>query len=128
MKHIDTNVLEELKQQLLDLKKQLEQELATVADPDVGEHVPGDYAAKFPNFGDDNYLDGGSDSPDEVQAYEVNLSVTKQLEKYLQQVNSALARMEDGSYGFDINTGEEISIERLQANPSAATAIPKPTK
>lgn len=120
---MEKKLLQEFKEKLLSLKAELEKEIASVADPDVGDHVPGEYAAKFPNFGDDNYLDAGSDSPDEVQTYEVNLAITGQLENYLNKVTSALARIEDGSYGTDVNTGEEISIERLRANPAAETAI-----
>ncbi len=123
---MEETLLNEFKQQLLKIQAEVKQELDAVANPDIGEHVPGDYAAKFPNFGDDNYLDPGSDTPGEVQEYQVNLSVTEQLEAYLKNVEAALLRIEDGTYGKDINTGEEISIERLKANPAAETAIPKP--
>ncbi|MDP3971106.1 MAG: TraR/DksA family transcriptional regulator [bacterium] len=118
--------LDEFKNKLSDLKVEIEKELSSVADKDIGDHVPGEWAAKFPNFGDDNYLDAGSDSPDEVQAYEVNVSITGQLEDYLKKVEAALERIEDGTYGMDIKTGEPISVERLQVNPAAETAIPKP--
>lgn len=115
--------LQEFKKQLLDLKAEIEKELAGVSDPDVGDHEPGSYRAKFPNFGEENYLDAGSDSADEVEAYEVNLSVTPQIEAHLQKVNAALERIENGTYGKDVNTGEDISVERLRANPAAETAI-----
>lgn len=115
--------LQEFKTQLLELKAEIEKELAAVSEPDAGDHEPGSYRAKFPNFGEDNYLDAGSDSPDEVQEYELNLSVTPQLESHLQKVNAALERIENGTYGKDINTGEPISVERLRANPAAETAI-----
>lgn len=120
---MEQSVINELKQLLLSEKTQLEKELASVADPDVGDHVPGDYAAKFPNFGDENYLDEGSDTPDEVQAYEVNLAVTGELADRLKKIDAALERIETGSYGKDIKTGEDIPIERLRANPAAEVAI-----
>ncbi len=108
---------------------ELKDELSTVANPDTGDHVPGEYAAKFENFGDDNSLDEGSDSPDEVENYEVNLAVTGELERELLRYQAALQRIADGTYGKDLHTGEPISMERLRANPAAETAIPgKATK
>lgn len=119
-------------EQLTEFKELLEQEkvkvgqlLKTVADPDSGDHVPGEYAAKFPNFGNDNPGDAGSDSPDEVQAYEANLALTGDLGQHMKNIEAALQRIEDGSYGKDVNTGAEISIERLKVNPAAETAIDK---
>lgn len=103
---------------------ELKEELSTVANPDGGDHVQGEYAAKFENYGDDNSLDEGSDSPDEVENYEVNLAVTAELERELHRYEAALQRIADGTYGKDLKTGEEIAVERLRANPAAETAIP----
>lgn len=121
---MDNTTTQEFKKKLLAQKAELEAELAVVADRDVGEHVPGGYAPKFTNFGDDNSDDAGSDSPDEVQAYAVNIAVTKDVETHLAQVQAALARIEAGTYGKDIRTGEDISVERLRANPAAETNVP----
>ncbi|MFA5995152.1 MAG: hypothetical protein WCW27_01445 [Patescibacteria group bacterium] len=120
---MDKKILDELKQALLKEQTELNEELAMVANPDVGEHVPGDYAAKFPNYGDDNPADPGSDSPDEVQDYAVNLSVTAQLQQRLTSVKAALERMKSGTYGKDKNTGQDIPLARLQANPAAETNV-----
>lgn len=126
---MDTTILNELKQALLQQKAEVEQELAVISDPDRQDHVPGEYAAKFPNYGDDNPDDPGSDSPSEVESYQVNLAVTGELEQHLQKINSALARLAAGTYGKDIHTGADIAIERLRANPAAETALPPtPTK
>lgn len=115
--------LQEFKNQLLALKAEIEKELAGVSEPDTGDHEQGNYRAKFPNFGEENYLDAGSDSPEEVAEYQLNSSITPQLEAHLEKVKAALERIENGTYGKDINTGEPISIERLRANPAAETAI-----
>lgn len=115
--------LQEFKKQLLELKAEIEKELAGVSEPDTGDHEPGSYRAKFPNFGEENYLDAGSDSPEEVAEFQLNSSITPQLEAHLEKVKAALERIENGSYGKDITTGEPISIERLRANPAAETAI-----
>ncbi len=120
---MEQSELQEFKKQLLELKSEIEKELAGVSEPDTGDHERGNYRAKFPNFGEENYLDAGSDSPEEVAEFELNSSITPQLEAHLEKVKAALERIENGSYGKDINTGEVISIERLRANPAAETAI-----
>ena len=121
---MDQTQLAEFQSQIEQRIAELKEELSTVANPDTGDHVPGEYAAKFENYGDDNSLDEGSDSPDEVENYEVNLAVTSELERELKRFQAALQRISDGTYGKDIRTGEQISVERLRVNPAAETAIP----
>lgn len=41
----------------------------------------------------------------------------------LNQVQAALGRLNDGTFGVCIECGEEIEIRRLEANPSAARCI-----
>lgn len=38
----------------------------------------------------------------------------------LRSIDAALSRIEDGSYGFCVKCGDEISAERLDAVPTAA--------
>ena len=51
------------------------------------------------------------------QSFEAN---EKQL---LQQVEAALARIDDGTYGLDEVTGEPIPVERLRAIPWATMTV-----
>lgn len=122
---MDNNLLAEFKQALLKRQTEIKTELSGVATPDVGDHVPGAFAPKFENFGDENSLEADSDSPDEVENYEENVAVTNVLERELLKVEAALVRIDAGTYGKDIHTGEEIPLERLRANPEAETAIAK---
>lgn len=122
---MDQTALVEFEQLVQQRIKEIKEELAVVAQPDTGDHMPGEYAAKFENFGDENSLDAASDSPDEVENYEVNLAVTSELERELERYQAALVRIKNGTYGKDVHTGEDIAIERLRANPAAETAIPK---
>lgn len=125
---MDQNLLQEFEDRINQRIIEIKQELATVATPDTGDHVPGEYAAKFENFGDENTLEPDSDSPDEVENFEINLAVTGELERELKRYEAALARIKDGTYGKDIHTGDAIALERLRANPAAETAIPKRAK
>jgi DnaK suppressor protein len=43
--------------------------------------------------------------------------------KLVNKIDSALSRIADGSYGYCIDTGEEIGISRLQARPIATLTI-----
>ena len=43
--------------------------------------------------------------------------------KLISKIDSALRRLEDGSYGFCEETGEPISLKRLEARPIATLSI-----
>jgi DnaK suppressor protein len=43
--------------------------------------------------------------------------------KLIAKIDAALARIEDGTYGFCEETGEPISIKRLEARPIATLSI-----
>lgn len=54
---------------------------------------------------------------------EENLAVERHLERELEAVESALARIADGSYGKCDNCGKPIAAERLEALPTASLCI-----
>ena len=43
--------------------------------------------------------------------------------KLINKINSALQRIEDGSYGYCEETGEPISLKRLEARPVATLSL-----
>ena len=43
--------------------------------------------------------------------------------KLINKINAALQRIEDGSYGFCDETGDPISIKRLEARPVATLSL-----
>lgn len=43
--------------------------------------------------------------------------------KLVNKIDSALSRVDDGSYGYCTDTGEEIGLSRLQARPIATLTI-----
>ena len=43
--------------------------------------------------------------------------------KLIRKIDEALKRIEDGSYGYCLETGEEIGIKRLEARPVATLSI-----
>ncbi len=56
---------------------------------------------------------------------DINLELRNRnrLRKLINQIDSALERIENGSYGYCEQTGEEIGVERLRARPIARMCI-----
>lgn len=113
---IDKKVLAELEEKLLQEKKKLEDELGRFASPTEKE---GDFKTNFP----DDLGNRRDENATEVEEYTDRLGVEKSLETQLNDILDALKKIEEGVYGVDENTGEEIKIERLQAYPAARTNI-----
>ena len=64
-----------------------------------------------------------ADTGSETFEREKDLSILEQLEAELAELQAALARVDDGTYGIDEVTGEPIDPARLDAMPSARTNI-----
>lgn len=60
---------------------------------------------------------------DEIEEFGENSAVLEKLEAELKQVNRALEKIEEGTYGKCDISGEQIPEERLEANPAAVTCI-----
>ena len=52
-----------------------------------------------------------------------NLRTRDRQRKLIAKIDAALRRIEDGSYGFCEETGEPISLKRLDASPIATLSI-----
>src|SRR3954467_13729013 len=52
-----------------------------------------------------------------------DLAILEQLESELAEIEAALVRLDDGTYGVDEVTGEPIDPERLAAYPQARTNV-----
>ena len=78
----------------------------------TAEHLHGAIALPDPN---------DRATVEEAQALE--LRVRDRERKLLKKIDEALARIEDGSYGFCEETGEPIGLPRLLARPTASLSI-----
>ena len=96
----------------------VEDELKEVGkkDPDTGEweavetEIDSDHA-------DDN------DVASNLESYEENGGIIEALRTRYTNITTALQKIEKGTYGICEIGGEEISEERLNANPSARTCV-----
>ena len=113
---IDQQMLDELKSALLTEKEQLEGELARLGKKTNDQ---GDYETAF----SENLGEHDEENATEVEQYVDNLAVEQALEVQLKDVIDALAKFDNGTYGVDEETGEQINTDRLKAYPAARTNV-----
>ena len=53
----------------------------------------------------------------------IELRARDRQRKLISKINSALARIDDGTYGYCEETGEPISLRRLEARPIATLSL-----
>jgi RNA polymerase-binding transcription factor DksA len=70
-----------------------------------------------------NYDQHPADTGSETFEREKDLSILDSLEAELDELEAALQRVDDGTYGIDEVTGEPIAPERLEAVPTARTNV-----
>jgi len=115
---MDKKESENFKNKLLARKKKLEEELASIASKD--EILKGDYDTRFPDFGTPQSTD---ESALEVTAYENTLPIEYALELRLIDINKALKKIKDGTYGICENCDEPIDPKRLEIMPEARICL-----
>jgi RNA polymerase-binding transcription factor DksA len=64
-----------------------------------------------------------ADTASETFEREKDVSIVERLEEELAELQAALGRIDDGTYGIDEVTGEPIVPERLEAQPTARTNL-----
>lgn len=118
MKHIEQSVLKSLQASLEQEKENLRQELSHIGkeNPETGDW----YAVPEETDGeaDADY----SDQADYVEEFESRAAQLGELELRLKDVNDALEKINNGTYGICEKSGEPIELDRLQANPAARTS------
>jgi len=87
-------------------------ELMTEVDRTV--HHMQDEAANFPD---------PNDRATQESEFGLELRTRDRERKLLRKINSAIARIEEGTYGFCEETGEEIGLKRLEARPVATMSL-----
>jgi DnaK suppressor protein len=77
-------------------------------------HHMQDEAANFPD---------PNDRATQESEFGLELRTRDRERKLLRKIDAALARIEDGSYGYCEETGEEIGLKRLEARPVATLCL-----
>lgn len=63
------------------------------------------------------------DRANAIEARNLALRAQERQSNLLRKIDAALARLDDGSYGYCEETGEPISLRRLEARPIATLSI-----
>ena len=109
----------ELKAKLFDEKARVEGELSGVGHRSAD--IAGDWEPSAPDL--NNPTADINDTADSMQAFEGNSAIEVELEARLLEIDSALTRIELGTYGICRICGSAIEDARLHANPAAPTCI-----
>lgn len=107
-------------------KKRLEKELKTLEGElkSVGHKNPDNPKDWEASSGEvDINASDLADIADNIESYESNTAVLKQLEKQYNEVKLALDKIKKGTYGVCEVSGDSIEKERLEANPAARTNL-----
>ena len=100
--------LEHFRHILLAWKRELMEEV------DRTVHHMQDEASNFPD---------PNDRATQESEFGLELRTRDRERKLLKKIDSALERIEDGSYGYCEETGEEIGLRRLEARPVATLSV-----
>ena len=63
------------------------------------------------------------DAADQIEELATNVPLVEELEKRHKDVEDALEKVEEGTYGMCEDCGEPIPLKRLDANPAARTCV-----
>ena len=97
--------LEELKEELLRMRRGMEED-----ERDRSQEEQ------------DTELDSGDESQ-QMFTREMDATIGEQMERRLEDVDRALEKVEEGSYGICDDTGDEIAKGRLEAAPEAIRTV-----
>lgn len=112
----DQQTIQYFKELLLEKRREAEEEEQKIEDniSNLNEANNADQSSVTHHMGD-----FGSDT-EEMQ---LNYQLLERTRKYLNQINNALQRIEDGSYGICKATGKPISKGRLESVPHTRYSI-----
>jgi RNA polymerase-binding transcription factor len=100
--------LEHFRQILLGWKRDLMEEVDRTV-----SHMK-DEAANFPD---------PNDRATQEEEFSLELRTRDRERKLIKKIDEAIKRTEDGTYGYCLETGEEIGVKRLEARPVATLSI-----
>lgn len=104
--------IEEMAAKLREMKTELEKKLGIFKSDTEEQH------GTFPDYGDEE-----DDNVHEIEGFLVNESLKAEYEKELRDVESALRRIDEGTYGICKYTGKKIDEKRLRIRPTSSSSV-----
>lgn len=113
---LDEKTLTHFKKLLLDKRRNAEEQMDILENriTDLNEADDADYSSVAHHMGD-----VGSD----IEEENMNYQLLERTKRYIRQINAALERIENGTYGICVATGKPISKDRLEAVPHTRYSI-----
>lgn len=118
---LDAKTIKKIKEELIERKNQIIKDLDDISNKDSKD--PTKHIAKFPEYGNKS-----DENAQEITEYTTNLATEKVLESTLRDIESSLARIEEGTYGVCKYCKEPIGKKRMLARPVASACVPCKTK
>ena len=111
---MDAKTLKKIEDSLLEEKARLKEQLKQFA-PKEGADA---YEVNFPQIGDKD-----DENAAEVDTYSTNLALERTLSSAYRDIDGALKRIKDGTYGPCKYCGKQIDPKRLMARPVSSACI-----
>ncbi len=106
------------KTQMDAMRARLEEEKAAL-ERELAEYGADAHGGCSPVAVDEGFADSGQVAAQQSQS----MTMIDQLRRTHEDVDAALARIEEGNYGICEGCGREIPIERLEARPTARLCV-----
>lgn len=113
---VNTDTLNKIKEELSAEKNRVLADLKNISKKDT--HESDNRAVQFPEYGDKP-----DENAQEISDFSTTVMTQKVLEKSLEDIEKALARIENGNYGICKYCHNPIDEKRLMARPTAGACI-----
>ena len=115
---LDLQFIKKQQEKLLEMRKKIKDDLSKFTE--VNPEIKNDFESRFPKMHDDSNLE---DEAMEVDVYNSRFSTEKVLEQGIREINQALKKIKNGTYGICEECGRPISLNRLKIRPQAIYCI-----
>ena len=115
---LDLQFIKKQQEKLLEMRKKIKDDLSKFTE--VNPEIKNDFESRFPKMHDDSNLE---DEAMEVDVYNSRFSTEKVLEQGIREINQALKKIKNGTYGICEKCGRPISLNRLKIRPQAIYCI-----
>lgn len=122
VEELDKETIEQIKADLVERKNKIIEELKEMSG-DESSKTEDNQKVKFPDFGDKT-----DENAQEIGEYSTNLATEKVLHSTLRDINSALERIDQGTYGVCKYCNQPIGKKRMLARPVASACVQCKTK
>ncbi len=120
---LDKETIKQIKEDLLKRKAQIVKDIEVIEHDESSDDKDKHFKTLFPEYGDKS-----DENAQEINEYTTNLATEAVLDKTLRDIDQALERINDGTYGVCKYCQKEVGKKRLLARPVASACVACKTK